>query len=59
MNNMLNIKQASEKMNLKVSTLYAWVHKKKIAYVKIGGKLAFKEKQLDDFINSNNFIPEY
>ena len=56
---MLNIKQAAEKMNLKVSTLYAWVHKKKIAYVKIGGKLAFKEKQLDDFINSNNFIPEY
>ena len=58
MNKVLNIQQAAEKMNLKVSTLYAWVHKKKISHLKIGGKLGFYEHQLDEFLESNNFIPE-
>ncbi|NLF83763.1 MAG: helix-turn-helix domain-containing protein [Candidatus Gastranaerophilales bacterium] len=53
MNKVLNIEQAAEKLNLKKSTLYAWVHKKKITHVKIGGKLGFLEKNLDDFIESN------
>jgi len=58
MNNMLNIKQASEKLKVKVSTLYAWVHFKKIPYVKLGSKLAFREDLLDKFIESNTFIPD-
>lgn len=59
MNKVLNVEQAAEKLNLKKSTLYAWVHKKKISFVKIGGKLGFIEKQLDNFIESNNFINEF
>jgi len=55
---MLNIKQAAEKLNLKESTLYAWVHRRTIPYTKLGGKLAFSEKHLDEFISSNTFIPE-
>jgi len=58
MNRILSITQAAEKLNLEKSTLYAWVHRKKIPYVKIGGKLGFLESQLDEFINLNSFVPQ-
>jgi excisionase family DNA binding protein len=48
--------QTADKLNLKVSTLYMWVHKKKIPYVKIGGKLGFIEDQIDNFIIKNNYV---
>ena len=44
-------------LNIKVSTLYVWVHQKKIPYTKIGRKLAFEEAKLIDYINLNTFIP--
>ena len=59
MNRLLSIQEAADILNIKVCTLYAWVHRKKIAYVKVGGKLAFIEDQLNEFIIKNNFIPEY
>jgi excisionase family DNA binding protein len=53
---LLSIMQTADKLNLKVSTLYMWVHKKKIPYVKIGGKLGFIEDQIDNFIIKNNYV---
>lgn len=58
MGRILNIKEAAEKLSLKVSTLYSWVHRKRIPYVKIGEKLGFLEEKLDEYINLNSYIPE-
>lgn len=55
---LLTIEETSKLLNIKVGTLYVWVHQKKIPFVKIGRKLAFKESQLFEFINNNSYMPE-
>jgi len=55
MKNLLNINQAAEILNMKVPTLYRWVHERKIPYVKMGNKLRFKENEILDFIEQNSF----
>lgn len=55
MEKLLDVKQAAEILNIKVSTLYRWVHTKQINYVKIGGKLTFKPSVLETFISSNSY----
>lgn len=51
---LLTIKEVSEILKTSTSTLYRWVHKKEIPFVKIGGKLLFKEDTLDEFIKKNS-----
>ena len=58
MKKLLSVKDTANLLNVKVSTLYAWVHRKKIPFVKTGGKLGFIEDQINDFIMANNYIPE-
>lgn len=58
MKKLLSVKETAELLGLKVSTLYAWVHRKKIPYVKAGGKLKFIEEQMNGFIEANNYIPD-
>ncbi|MEI8390256.1 MAG: helix-turn-helix domain-containing protein [bacterium] len=55
MSNLLDIKQTSEILNMKVPTLYRWVHERKIPFVKMGNKLRFKENEILDFIEQNSF----
>jgi len=55
MKNLLNINQAAEILNIKVPTIYRWVHERKIPYVKMGNKLRFKENDLLEFIESKSF----
>lgn len=57
MRKLLNSTQLAELLNIKISTVYAWVHYKKIPYVKLGGKLAFIEDQIIDFVSSKTFQP--
>ena len=58
MRKLLNSTQLAELLNIKISTVYAWVHYKKIPYVKLGGKLAFIEDQIQEFVGANTFQPE-
>lgn len=57
MKNLLSIDEAAKVLNIKVPTLYRWVHMKKIAFVKMGNKLRFQEDQLMKFIEANTFLP--
>jgi len=50
---LLNINQTAEILNLKVNTLYSWVHNKKIPHIKLHGKLCFDLEDLKEFINKN------
>ena len=58
MRKLLSSTEAAELLNVSIKTIYAWVHYKKIPFVKMGGKLVFIEDQLIDFISRNNFMPE-
>ena len=38
---LLTIKQLSERLNFKIKTIYDWVHRERIPYLKIEGSLRF------------------
>lgn len=50
--NYLQIDDVSKKLNLAKSTLYSYVGKHKIPFIKIGGKLLFPEIDLINWLNS-------
>lgn len=52
MNKLLNIKEVSEILGLEISTIYDWVYRKKIAYVKVGRLLKFHPKTIEEFIRT-------
>lgn len=56
MNKLLNIKETSEILKVKVNTLYSWVHYKKIPHIKLNGCLCFDEADLTNFINENRVL---
>lgn len=58
MNNLLTIQEAASCLRISVSTLYRWIHYKKIEHVKIGNKVMFTEEALDKFIKNNTITPE-
>ncbi len=48
---LLNLKETSEMLKIKDSTLYAWVHQKKIPHIKFSKKhLCFDYNELVKFI---------
>lgn len=54
MNNaLLNISEAASYLHISTSTLYRWVHQKKIKHAKIGSRVLFLQEYLDEFINNN------
>lgn len=53
MNNLLDIQQTADYLHISVSTLYRWVHQKKIEYVKIGSRVLFSQENLEEFIRIN------
>jgi len=50
---LLDINQVAEFLQIKRSTLYDWVHRRKIQYVKIGGTLRFKKSDILNLIDRN------
>lgn len=41
------------KLHISESTLYLWIHKKKISHIKIGSRVLFSQENIDEFINNN------
>lgn len=58
MNNLLNVQEAASYLHISISTLYRWVHQKKIKYVKIGSRVLFLSDDLKEFINKNTINTE-
>lgn len=51
---LLTIKEVSNILKISESTLYRWVHKKEIPFVKLGGKLRFSPDEIQEFIKKNS-----
>lgn len=58
MNKLYTIFETSLLLHVSESTLYRWVHQKKIEYVKIGSRVMFSEACLNKFIKNNTVTPE-
>lgn len=50
---MLGIKEASELLGLSTKTLYSWVYRKRIPYVKVGTLVKFKPSVIDRYIRDH------
>ena len=53
-NTLLNVQEAASYLRISVSTLYRWVHQKKIKHVKIGSRVLFSQDDLKEFIKINS-----
>lgn len=49
--NFLDLNEAAQFLKLKPSTLYAWVHQRKIPFRKHGSRLVFSRDELVDWSN--------
>lgn len=56
MNNLLNVQEAASYLHISISTLYRWIHQKKIEYVKIGSRVLFSEDILKKFVEQNTVL---
>jgi len=55
---LLSIDEVSEILGLKKSTLYRWAWAKKaLTYYKIGGKIKYKNKDIEDYIAKSRVAP--
>ena len=52
-NTLLNVQEAASYLHIATSTLYRWVHQKKIKFVKVGSRVLFSQDDLNEFINNN------
>ena len=50
---LLNIKETARYLHISISTLYRWVHRKEIKYIKIGSRVLFSQADLAEFIRIN------
>lgn len=52
-NTLLNVQDTARYLHISVSTLYRWVHRKEIQYIKIGSRVLFSQEDLAEFIRIN------
>ncbi len=48
----LDVKDLSQYLNIKPSTLYAWVAQGKIPHVKINGRIRFQKEEIETWVES-------
>ena len=51
---LLGINEVTEHTGLKTSTVYSWVHQRKIPYIKMGRLVKFDPKEIDLWIQKNS-----
>lgn len=52
---LLTIDDVAGLLKISKSTLYRWVNKREIPFVKLGGKLRFNEDEIKTFVLQNSF----
>jgi excisionase family DNA binding protein len=56
MERLLTVAEVADKLQVKASTIYAWVRQNKIPYIRVGRLIRFTTKQIEDFINHNGHL---
>lgn len=58
MNKLYPVFEAAILLHISESTLYRWIHQRKIEYVKIGSRVLFTDEILNDYIKKNTITSE-
>lgn len=53
----LSVSEAAEYLKIKVSTLYGWVHERRIPFRKHGARLVFSKRSLAAWSESREVLP--
>lgn len=51
------VEEAAAYLSLSVGTVYNWIHRKKIKYLKLGSAVRISKAYLEDLINKNTINP--
>lgn len=51
---LLTVEEIAELFQTSTSTIYRWVHKREIPFVKLGGKLRFSQDKIQEYIKKNS-----
>lgn len=51
---LLTVEEIAELFQTSTSTIYRWVHKREIPFVKLGGKLRFSPDTIQEYIKKNS-----
>ncbi len=54
---LIGLREACRQLGIKEKTLYAWVHTRKIKYIKIGALLKFDQRDINEFIGTRKIQP--
>lgn len=56
MNKLYSVFEAAIMLHISESTLYRWIHQRKIEHVKIGSRVLFSEDILKKFVEQNTVL---
>ena len=51
---LLTVEDIAELFQTSTSTIYRWVHKREIPFVKLGGKLRISPDEIQEYITQNS-----
>jgi excisionase family DNA binding protein len=57
MENLIGPEEASEALGVELATIYTWVSRRKIPFVKVGAALRFRPSALANWIREREFSP--
>lgn len=52
-NKLYPVFEVAIKLHISESTLYRWIHQKKISHIKIGSRVLFSQKNIEEFLNNH------
>ncbi|KPJ86759.1 MAG: hypothetical protein AMS17_11045 [Spirochaetes bacterium DG_61] len=57
MEKLLDIREAANILSLKTKTLYAYIHKRRIPFVKLGARVLFDPERLQNWVKERSVEP--
>lgn len=58
MNKLYPVFEAAIILHISESTLYRWIHQRKIEYIKMGSRVLFTDEILNNYIKKNTITSE-
>ena len=58
MENLIGPEAASELLAIELATIYTWVSRRKIPFIKVGGALRFRPSALQEWLRKREYTPE-
>jgi excisionase family DNA binding protein len=58
MESLMDVNKVSSVLGVKPKTIYTWVCKGSIPYMKVGSAVRFSEKRIEKWLEERHFMPE-